>query len=141
MKRKNVLKSKSDKKRSRRENGRFGTLLRYFITAAFLVAIVIIFPLSLVWKQVYITNTSLHRHALKDSLAVLQKEVTALNIKFEQLSSTRRIESIARESLELDYPLSKEIVVVRPKKQKEKGFILDSPFWAILKRSITPGKG
>jgi hypothetical protein len=59
----------------------------------------------------------------------------------EQLSGTERIEQIAEESLGLDYPSSKEIVVVRHKKKKEKSFILSSPFWTVLKKSITPEKG
>ena len=79
--------------------------------------------------------------SLKDSLAVLNKEIAALNIKVEQLSRTERIETIARESLRLDYPSSKEIVVVRPEKKDQKGFILDSSFWAVIRKSLKPEKG
>jgi cell division protein FtsL len=121
--------------------GRFLNFFRYFFTAAILVTIVVIFPLSLVWKQVYITKTSMDHDSLRDSLAVLNKEIAALNIKVEYLSRTERIETIARESLRLDYPLSKEIVVVRPKKKSHRTFILDSSFWAVIKKSLTPEKG
>lgn len=121
--------------------GRFLNFLRYFFTAAVLVAIVIIFPLSLVWKQVYITKTSMHHDSLKDSLTVLNKKIAALNIKAERLSRTERIETIARETLGLDYPLSKEIVVLRTRKKNQRSFILDSSFWAVIKKSLTPEKG
>ena len=121
--------------------GRFLNFLRYFFTATVLVTIVVIFPLSLVWKQVYITKASIKYDSLRDSLTVLNKEIAALNIMVEQLSRTERIETIARESLGLDYPLSKEIVVVHPKEESQKSFILDSSFWAVIKKSLIPEKG
>ena len=121
--------------------GRFLNFFRYFLTAAILVTILVIFPLSLVWKQVYITKTSKDLDSLKDTLAVLNKEIATLSYRVEQLSETERIENIARESLGLDYPLSREIVVIRPKKKSHRTFILDSSFWAVIKKSLTPEKG
>jgi len=121
--------------------GRFLYFFRYFLTASLLIALVVILPLSLVWKQVYITKTSIRTDILQDSLAVLNKEIAVLNIAVERLSSTERIETIAREALELDYPSSKEIVVVRPGKKDQKGFILDSSFWAVIRKSLKPEKG
>ena len=129
------------KKAIRKAGKPFVPIVQYFFTATVLVAIVIMFPLSLVWKQVYITDTSMHRHALKDSLTTLHKEVTALTIMAERLSSTARIERIAKESLSLDYPSSKEIIVVRPKKQKESHAILSAPFWTVVRKTISPEKG
>lgn len=134
--------AKNGRKKAIRKAGKpFLPVVQYFFTATVLVAIVIMFPLSLVWKQVYITDTSLHRHALKDSLTTLHKEVTALTIMAERLSSTARIERIAKESLSLDYPSSKEIIVVRPKKQKESHAILSVPFWTVVRKTISPEKG
>lgn len=141
MKKKKSITKKSGRKIIQKAGGRLFPVVRYFIYAAILVTIFVMFPLSLVWKQVYINTISLRQDALKDSLAVLQKEVSTLTIMAEQLSSTERIEQIAEESLGLDYPSSKEIVVVRPKKKKENSFILSSPFWTVLKKSITPEKG
>lgn len=141
MKKKKSITKKSGRKIIQKAGGWLFPVVRYFIYVAILVTIFVMFPLSLVWKQVYITTISLRQDALKDSLAVLQKEVSTLTIMAEQLSSTERIEQIAEESLGLDYPSSKEIVVVRPKKKKEKSFILSSPFWTVLKKSITPEKG
>jgi len=141
MKKKKSITKKSGRKIIQKAGGLLFPVVRYFIYAAILVTIFVMFPLSLVWKQVFITTISLRQDALKDSLAVLQKEVSTLTIMAEQLSSTERIEQIAEESLGLDYPSSKEIVVVRPKKKKEKSFILSSPFWTVLKKSITPEKG
>ncbi|MFC1476362.1 cell division protein FtsL [Fibrobacterota bacterium] len=141
------MKSKSNTKQKLKEKvtvkmgGRFLHFFRYFLTAAILIAVVVILPLSLVWKQVYITRTSIHTDMLQDSLAVLNKEIAALNIKVERLSGTERIETIAREALELDYPSSKEIVVVRPGKKGQKDFILDSSFWAVIRKSLKPEKG
>ena len=91
--------------------------MKFFSTATILIIIVVMFPLSLVWKQEYIANTSLHQDSLQDSLTVLQKEVITLTMAVERLSSTERIEEIAKETMGLDYPSSKEIVVVRSANQ------------------------
>ncbi len=141
MRHKAKKKHNPDSKGAIQQGGRFISLLKYFIGAAFLIMVVVMVPLSMVWKQVYITNISKQHHALQESLSDLQKEVTALTFTAENLAGTRRIESIARESLGLDYPSSKEIVVVRPEKKKEKASLLNSPFWTVLKKSITPEKG
>lgn len=141
MRHKTKKKINADNKGAMRQGGRLIPLVKYFIGAALLILVVVMVPLSMVWKQVYITDISKQHHALKKSLSVLQKEVTALTFTAENLAGTRRIESIARESLGLEYPLSKEIVVVRPEKKKEKASLLNSPFWTVLKKSITPEKG
>jgi len=141
MKRKTKNKRKSEKKRINNFGSAVLPIVKIFSTATILIIIVVMFPLSLVWKQVYITNTSLHQNSLQDSLTVLQKEVITLTMAVERLSSTERIEKIAKESLALDYPSSKEIVVIRPRKKKESGFKLNSPFWTVFKKSLTPEKG
>lgn len=70
-------------------------------------------PLLMVWKQVYITSTSWNMGSMTDSLTVLNREIAALRMQCEYLSSNRRIEKIARGSLGLDYPTSEQIVIVR----------------------------
>jgi cell division protein FtsL len=141
MRTKSNSKQKLKEKLSTKARGRLLHFFRYFFTTTILIAVVVILPLSVVWKQVYITKTSIHSDMLQDSLAVLNKEIATLNITVEQLSSTERIEAIAREALELDYPSSKKIVVVRPEKKDQKGFILDSSFWAVIRKSLKPEKG
>jgi cell division protein FtsL len=77
-----------------------------------LIALLISGPLLLVWKQVYITDTSLKLNAMADTLASLEKQVAALRLTRERLSSTERIELFARNALQLDYPSSDQIVIV-----------------------------
>jgi cell division protein FtsL len=115
--------------------------LKYYILALIICTAVITIPLALVWKQAYITSVSLKFDSLKDSTAVLHKEIVALNLTLKQLSSTERIERIARESLKLDYPSSEEIVIVHSEKKKRIHFLPNSPFWAVLKKSIELEKG
>lgn len=113
----------------------------YCLTAAFFIAALVLFPLSLVWKQVYITNTSMEHKASKDSLVQLQKELTALTLKAERLSRSERIESIVREARCMDYPLSKDIVIVRPKEKDGKRNRIHSPFWTAVRKSLLTEKG
>jgi cell division protein FtsL len=70
-------------------------------------------PMLLVSKQVYIRNSSMKMEKMNDSLFVLQKEITTLRLRCEQLSSNERIERLAREYSQLDYPTSNQIVVVK----------------------------
>ena len=86
---------------------------RQLIVAVFCVGLLILIPMFMVWKQVYITNVSRRESVLSDSLSVLSKEIVALRLYNEHLSSTQRIESIARLNIGLDYPASQQIVVVR----------------------------
>jgi len=116
-------------------------LFNHYIFLILIIALVIVIPMTLVWKQVYITNTSVHFNLLKDSLDVLNKEVAELNILAEQLSCTERIESIALNSLGLDYPKFDEIVLIRSVNKKEKKIVFDPPFWAVLRRSIGSSAG
>jgi cell division protein FtsL len=115
--------------------------VKFYILVLMICTAVITIPLALVWKQAYITSVSLKYDSLKDSTAVLQKEIVALNLALKQLSSTERIESIARKSLKLDYPSSEEIVIVYSEKKKRIRFLPNSPFWAVLKKSIELEKG
>ena len=140
MKSKSVKNQHPEKKIIAAAGKRFVSFIKYVITVAVLVALIIILPLSLVWKQVYITKVSIQYDSLKDSLSVLNREIASLSIRAEKLSGTGRIETIAKERLQLDYPLSSEIVVVRPEKKQRKNFILNSTFWTVLKKSLTAEK-
>ena len=141
MKSKSVTNQHPEKKIMAAAGERFVGFFKYIITVAVLIALVIILPLSLVWKQVYITRVSMQYDSLKDSLAVCNREIASLSIRAEKLSGTERIEAIAKEWLQLDYPLSPEIVVVRPEKKQGKRFALKSTFWTVLRKSLTAGKG
>lgn len=141
MKRRRIRKKRYEEKIRPYTRLKISHLIKYFVLTVLIISTIIIIPLTLVWKQVYINNASVHFDSLKDSLDVLHKEVAALNIVAEQLSSTERIERIANKSLGLDYPLFKEIVIIRPMPKKEKIFVFDSPFWAVIKKSISSEKG
>lgn len=77
-----------------------------------LITLLISGPLLIVWKQVYITDTSLKLNAMADTLSSLEKQAAALKLTRERLSSTERIEQFARNTLKLDYPSSDQIVIV-----------------------------
>jgi cell division protein FtsL len=78
-----------------------------------LLVLLISGPLLLVTKQVYITNISIRMNAVSDSLRTLNKEITALQLTSEQLSSIDRIESYARKTRQLEYPSTNQIVIVK----------------------------
>jgi len=141
MKSKSAANQQPEKKIMADAGERFVGFIKYIITVAVLVAVIVMLPLSLVWKQVYITRTSMQYDSLKDSLAVLNREIAVVSFRAEKLSSTGRIETIAKERLQLDYPLSPEIVVVRPEKKQRKAFALKSTFWTVLRKSLTAEKG
>lgn len=77
-----------------------------------LVIIMISGPLALVWKQVHISSTSLRMDENRKLLDSLQKEMTTLRFASNKLSSTERIERIARNSLGLEYPATSQIYVI-----------------------------
>jgi cell division protein FtsL len=84
-----------------------------------LIVIMISGPLMLVWKQVYISSTSVHMDTKRKTLATLQKEITTFKFASNKLSSTERIEHIARSSLGLEYPATSQIYVIHiPREQK-----------------------
>jgi cell division protein FtsL len=107
-----------------------------------IIALFIAGPLGVVWKQVYITQSSVRQEHLSDSLAVLKKQATQLRLSIEKLSSSTRIESIARKSLGLEYPGANRIVIVKSRAIQAPLVAADTNnYMAILKRSIVRGKG
>lgn len=136
--------SMKNTKKSKVKNGKPFQIVNYgkfYFIALLICTTVITVPLGLVWKQVYITRLSLKYDSLKAKTMVLNKEMVALNLEIKQLSNTERIENIARNSLDLNYPTSQEIIIVRSEKKKNKRLMLRSPFWALLKKSIELEKG
>jgi cell division protein FtsL len=105
------------------------------------IALMIALPLGVVWKQVYITQSSVLQNRLTDSLATLTKQAAQLRLSVEKLSSTSRIETIARQGLGLDYPSAGQIIIIKPGPEKNSKPESRNTYMAILKRSITRGKG
>jgi cell division protein FtsL len=116
--------------------------LRQLITGILCVVILIIWPMFMVWKQIYITNVSIRESALADSLIVLSKEAATLRLYNEKLFSTQRIESIARKSIGLEYPTSEQIVVIRESKKGGRDARGGgSGFLAVLYRTFSRARG
>jgi hypothetical protein len=53
------------------------------------------------------------KKTLTESIEQLNRESSRLQLAVERLSSTSRIESIARERLGLDYPVASQMVIVK----------------------------
>lgn len=107
-----------------------------------LLAVLISGPLLLVWKQVYINSVSMKMELKSDTLATCAKEIAALRLEYEHLSSNERIERIARSSLGLDYPTSDQIVIVNvtdSRKPAAGGW--PQELLAFLRRSILGDRG
>ncbi len=99
-------------------------------------------PLLAVWKQVALNNTSIELSKMNERLSSLRKEIASLQFTCERYASTERIEKIAHEKLNLEYPVSSQIVIIQLGKQ-------DSPklsstpkeFLVYLKKTITGDRG
>lgn len=103
-----------------------------------LVIIMISGPLALVWKQVHISSTSLRMDENRKLLDSLQKEMTTLRFASNKLSSTERIERIARNSLGLEYPATSQIYVIHiPSGQKDTVLSRTQDFVAFIRKVIS----
>jgi cell division protein FtsL len=92
-----------------------------FMAVVVTVLVLLVFgPLLLVWKQAYITGSSMKIEAMNDTLSAMNKKIAALRLAGERLSSNERIESFGRDVLKLDYPSSDQIVIVPACSKKEK---------------------
>lgn len=87
--------------------------LRFMVIGLVLLILVIAGPLLVVTKQVYITDVSMRMNRLSDSLRVLHKEISTLQLTCEHLSANERIESFARTSIGLEYPTVNQMVIVK----------------------------
>lgn len=104
------------------------------------IAFLIVWPLFMVSKQIFITNLSVRESALADSLAVAGKCLASLKLYNEKLSSTARIESITRERLGLEYPTAGQIIVIREPMNHAPGGTA-ARFLAIIKKPFSREKG
>ena len=114
---------------------------RYAFAFLCVIALLIVLPLFAVWRQVYITSSSIAQEQLADSVAVLNQKVTQLRMSAEHLAGNERIERIARESLNLEYAVSEQIVIVRPPVQPRQSIMAGWGFLAVLRRSLEQEKG
>lgn len=89
--------------------------VRFMAFGLAILALVISGPLLLVYKQAYITNMSIKMNETSDSLRILDKEIAALQVKVEQLSSNERIEKFAKDHCGLDFPGVSQMVIVKMK--------------------------
>jgi cell division protein FtsL len=127
--------------RKKRPSALFAVIrLRTVIILLCVIAAAIAVPLYAVWRQVFITTTSIACRQLNDSLAVLNREIQRQRLISERLSDNNRIETIARASLGLEYPSSERIRIVSPAAPVRRPSIFDNEFFAILKRSISRDK-
>jgi cell division protein FtsL len=99
-------------------------------------------PLLAVWKQVYINNTSIKLSKMTDRLSSLRKEIATLQFTCERYASTERIEKIANEKLNLEYPVSNQIVIIHLQKQNSPK-LSNAPkeFLVYLKKAIAGDRG
>jgi hypothetical protein len=68
-------------------------------------------------------------------LTHFQKEITALRFTSNKLSSTERIERIARKSLDLEYPATSQVYVINiPSDQKGNSVIKDAGYRCIFRK-------
>jgi cell division protein FtsL len=94
-------------------------------------------PLLAVWKQDSINTTSIALSDKADTLSLLQKEIATLQFTYERYASTERIEKIAHEKLNLEYPLSSQIVIIRLEKQDNPKFAnVPKEFLVYLRKTI-----
>jgi hypothetical protein len=105
------------------------------------VVILIMWPLFMVWKQIYIANMSVRDAALSDSLVTLNKQYAGLRLYSERLASTERIESIGRTCLGLEYPASGRIIVIREGGRAASVQEKQPGFFAVLRKTVSRQKG
>jgi cell division protein FtsL len=115
--------------------------VRHLAGIAVAITLMVAIPLGIVWKQVYITQTSVRHDRLSDSLAILGKQMAQLRLNVEKLSSTSRIESLARECLGLEYPTANQIVIIKQRQNRPQPSAGEGSYIAILRRSITRERG
>lgn len=116
--------------------------LRFMLIGIVLLVAAMSGPLLLVWKQSHINQVSIELENMNDTLEALDREIASLRLECEKLSSTARIERLAREALSLDYPSSDQIVIIDGGEvgQGLEGSGIDRLF-AWVRRSISGERG
>jgi hypothetical protein len=115
--------------------------LRELAVGIVCIALLIVWPLFMVSKQIFITNLSVRESALADSLAAVGRQCATQRLYNEKLSSTARIESIMREHRGLEYPAAGQIVVIREPGRSNSDRQNPSKFFAIIKKPFSREKG
>jgi hypothetical protein len=115
--------------------------VRELVIGIVCIAVLIVWPLLMVSKQIFITNLSIRETALADSLASAGRQLAALRLYNEKLSGTARIESISRDRLGLDYPAAGSIVVIREDGRAPADGTKGRHFFAILKKPFSRERG
>jgi cell division protein FtsL len=126
--------------KKREKKNQDGPLLRLrpMLLWVTLVLVLISGPMLLVWKQVFISSASLDMDAKRKTIVSLQKEIATLRLSSNRLSSTERIESIARNNLGLDYPATSQVYVIHiPREQKGSVLIKTQDIVAFLRKVIS----
>ena len=109
--------------------------LRSMFIGLCVLVVTIAGPLGLVWKQSYINQVSIRLEGRARTLDALNREITSLNLECSRLSSTARIERVAR-ARGFEYPTSKQLEVLEvevPRYAKEGGI---GGFFARVARSL-----
>jgi hypothetical protein len=115
--------------------------LRELVVGILCIAFLIIWPLFMVSKQIFITNLSMRESALSDSLSLAGRELAALRLYNEKLSSTARIESITREHRGLEYPVAGQIIVIRENRSNNGDGKKGTGFFTFLKKPFSRWRG
>ena len=116
--------------------------VRIMIVGVAAIVALISGPLLAVWKQVSINNTSIELSKTSEKLSSLRKEIATLQFTCERYASTERIEKIAHEKLNLEYPVSSQIVIIQLEKQSNPK-LSDDPkeILVYLKKTISGDRG
>jgi cell division protein FtsL len=116
---------------------------RVIVGAMVVVGVLVVGPLFAVWKQVHIRNQAIRKESLSAVLSDKRSEVTKLQLTIETLSKSERIESIGLTRLGLVYPVSAQIVVVRPQPSRSAmaTMLAQWDFFAVLRKSLVRDRG
>lgn len=115
---------------------------RLIIAGVAILALLISGPLISVWKQVYINDVSLKVDRLSKSLTSINSQIAELTIEYERLAGIERIEKLAKQKLQLDFPSSSQIAIVKIKgESKDKWSDKPKELFALLRKTFTGDKG
>ncbi|MBD3322648.1 MAG: hypothetical protein GF350_16220 [Chitinivibrionales bacterium] len=131
-----------NKKKKQKEKRQPVIRVRHICAAIFFVAASVLVPLFLVWKQVYITEASMKSKIYADSLTALRQETERLRLECESLAHAGRIEKLASNYLDLHYPESDRIIIIKPRKHAVRKSLMSGwEFFALIRKSLTQDKG
>lgn len=86
-------------------------------------------------------NLAMKREQLADSLYTCNREIGTLVLRTQALASAPRIEQIARERLNMDYPSSEQIVILESRSGTRARHASAAGILAILRRSLGQNRG